>query len=83
MLYTKVYKKIFDNIDKSIENSIDSLEQVIRFVKKDNGKWAFHKHSVIAEDDAQEFAKQFVKYKEGNFTFKQKLDFYKVFGGCQ
>ena len=71
-----VNKKIFDNIDKSIENSIDSMEQVIRFLKKDNGKWAFHKHSVIAEDDAQEFAKQFVKYKEGNFTFKQKLDFY-------
>lgn len=71
-----VNKKIFDNIDKSIEESIDSLEQVIRFVKKDNGKWAFHKHSAIAEDDAQEFAKQFVKYKEGNFTFKQKLDFY-------
>lgn len=71
-----VNKKIFDNIDKSIENSIDSLEQVIKFVKKDNGKWAFHKHSVIAEDDAQKLANQFVKYKEGNFTFKQKLDFY-------
>ena len=71
-----VNKKIFDNIDKSIEKSIDNLEDVIKFVKKDNGKWAFIKHPIIAEDDAQEFAKQFVKYKEGSFTFKQKLDFY-------
>lgn len=71
-----VNKKIFDNIDKSIEESLDYLDNIVKFKKNNKGEWVAGSNRLLDENSVRDLLNQFIKYKEGNFTFNQKLDFY-------
>jgi len=71
-----VNKKVFDNIDKSIEKSLEDLDMFVKFEKDDKGKWIAKSNSLLNGESVRELLKQFEKYKEGNFSFNQKVDFY-------
>lgn len=71
-----VNKKIFSDVDKSIEKNLSSLKKCVEFTKNAEGNWSYRADGILDESDIQDLFKQFVKYKKGNFTFNQKLDFY-------
>lgn len=78
-----VNKKIFDNIDKSIDKKLERLKKCVNFTKNAEGNWAYNADSFLEETAVQDLFRQFVSYKERNFTFKQKLDFYSSLNALQ
>lgn len=71
-----INRNIFDNIDKAINGRLKRLNKVVNFTKNDEGKWVMKSHFILNEKDVKALKEQFVSYKESDFTFKQKLDFY-------
>ncbi len=72
----RVNKKIFENIDKTIEEKLSFKEKVVKFTKNSDGKWQYDAHKMVDKKSLDELLKLFIDYKKPNATFKDKMKFY-------